>query len=137
MPEYEIRSHLDLGNENKLLKKLECAELCPYHSIKPEIVGPRRFICAKRCEHCYNIPDYLDMQEFAGIWFKDAILFPDISWTCFCVKCAISNPTPEKHNKFGYGLSSQYSWNAAVNNWNKSCSRHYVHLVKDDLKVST
>ena len=106
------------SEETKLLKKLSQAEKCPYHDNVPEIVGP-------------EIRDYGASSE---IVLPAAMLFPSINWTCFCPKCAMKNPTPKKHNQFGYGYCSQYSWQAALGNWNKACSRVCKKMIIDQLK---
>ena len=66
--------------------------------------------------------------------FPDAMIF-DIGYTIFCPECAKKNPFPGKHNKFGYGFTSQFNLNAAKRNWNSACMRYYKHAIKDDLKT--
>lgn len=110
LPDFEVA---------KLLKKLSQAEKCPYHDILPEIVGPER-----RLDYGANSVIYLDA----------AMLFPSINWTCFCPKCAAENPTPKKANQFGDGYCSQYSWQAALGNWNKACTRMCKKMIMHHLK---
>ena len=110
---------LSASEEAKLLKKLSQAEKCPYHDIVPEIVGPER---------------RLDYGGDGCIDLGAAMLFPLINWTCFCPKCAVESPTLEKHNQFGFGYCSQHSWQAALGNWNKACSRACKKLIMQQLK---
>ena len=122
----EIRSFLEPEKEAKLRNALLNAEKCPFHDVLPEIVGPSRKIMDSHA--------YLKCYE-RDTWLYEAMLFQDINWTCFCEKCAAVNPTPHKHNRFGYGFCSQYSWQAALRNWNLACMRTYIRLVKDNLKI--
>ena len=66
--------------------------------------------------------------------FKDAMFFPRMNWTCFCRECANKNPTPGKHNRFGYGFSSQSSWRAALRGWENACNRACKSIIKAQLK---
>ena len=119
---------LPSSEERKLQEKLSAAEKCPFHDVLPEIIGPRRLLS--------NFPE--NFKHSFNIWlleeFPDALLFPDINWTCFCPECAKKSPAPYKHNAFGYGFCSQYSWQAALTNWNKACIRHCKRAVLRDLR---
>ena len=110
---------MDTSEKEHLEECISKAEKCPYHGILPEVFGPSRL--PEQCRHS------------SELMLEDAMLFPKIEWVCFCPECAKKSPTPEKHNRFGYGYTSQYSWNAAVSNWNKACMRSYKRLVKEDL----
>lgn len=123
-----IVSHLSQKDESKLLAKIASAERCPFHETTPEVIGPFRKLC---WENGSAMSD-------SSLWlfFPDAYLFPTINWTCFCWECAEKNPTPKKHNKFGYGFCSQTSWQAAVGNWNKACLRSCKRMITDILKGS-
>lgn len=110
---------MSASEEAKLLKKLSQAEKCPYHDILPEIVGPER---------------RLDYGASSEIVLPAAMLFLSINWTCFCPKCAVDNPNRKKHNQFGYGYCSQHSWQAAIGNWNKACSRICRKMIISQLK---
>lgn len=129
---HNVWSSLGDKNEIKLRNKLAEAELCPYHSISPEIIGP------DRCFMSLNDITIKTMFTFDTLKneFPAAVLFPDINWTCFCKMCAKKNPTPSKYNKFGYGFCSQYSWQAALRNWNSACIRSYKRIIKDNLDIS-
>ena len=111
---------------------------CPIHCCQP-------FTYAKDID----LPDDYDISPFTRdgrMWqndrwyvmqriFPDAMIF-DIGYTVFCPECAKKNPFPGKHNKFGYGFTSQFSLNAAKRNWNSACMRYYKHAVKDDIKIA-
>ena len=130
---HHMWSSLEDKNESKLRNKLAEAELCPYHNISPEIIGPDRCFMMLNIAYVKPMFTYDDLKNE----FPDTILFPDINWTCFCKMCAKKNPTPSKHNKFGYGFCSQYSWQAALKNWNSACMRFYKRIIRDNLDIST
>lgn len=122
---YCVVSHLDKDRESKLEAALASAEKCPYHSFLPEVIGPERRIYA--ADDQKHVP-----AEYA---FEDAMLFPKFEWTCFCPKCADKSPFKNiRHNKFGFGYTSQHSWRAALSNWNKACIREYKRIIQNDLK---
>lgn len=129
----EIRSFLEPEKEAKLRDALLNAEKCPFHDVLPEIIGPQRKFIDSNPES-YE-PFSWRIETALHELFPDALLFPTINWTCFCKKCAKKNPRPSKHNRFGYGFCSQYSWQAALRNWNLACMRIYIRLVKDNLKI--
>ena len=130
---HHMWSSLEGKDEGRLRKKLADAELCPYHDVLPEIIGPDR--CFMPLNMTHDKPDFT-YDDALQNEFSDAYLFPSINWTCFCKKCAKENPTPGKHNKFGCGFCSQYSWQASLRNWNSACMRAYKRIVKDNLDIS-
>ena len=73
-------------------------------------------------------------------WYVMQQLFPaaqifDIGYTVFCPECAKKSPfSPNIHNKFGYGLCSQFSLNTAKRNWNNACMRYYARCINRDLQ---
>ena len=125
----DLAERLSQAEESKLIQKLASAEKCPWHGIQPEIVGPKRM--PKTFYSCHS----LSIEAWLFREFPAAILFPTINWTCFCPKCAKKSPIADKHNKFGYGLSSQYSWQAALGNWNKACLRYCKKMILNHLKT--
>lgn len=68
------------------------------------------------------------------IVFRDAMLFPRTSWTCFCRECARKSPVPGKRNKFGVGFTSQHSWRSAVKAWERACRATSTKLTREWLK---
>lgn len=124
---YHIHSELDAKAEAQLQAKLALADKCPYHGVLPVIIGPARTFV----DDYGMLSDTIFSQQF-----PDALLFPNINWTCFCPECAKKNPTPGKHNVFGYGLCSQSSWGASLRNWNNSCRRVCARMILKTLNGS-
>ena len=133
-----MRRKLNVGamtesEEKKLLAKLELAGKCPYHQwCSPELIGPKRMLMPEFAEEESWEDWHLESKLYA--MFPDALLFPRTDWTCFCRECAKKNPTPGKHNKFGYGFTSQYSWRAAVRGWESACARACKRMIINSLK---
>ena len=117
----------------KLKKKLSIANKCPYHSILPMVIGPDLPVPFNGID-TWRQARFVEVENYLKNKYSDAFHFPRIEYVCFCPECANKNPTPSKHNKFGYGYTSQESWNNAINNWNKACIRSYKRLIIDDLK---
>ena len=128
------------SEEKKLLAKLELADKCPYHDVLPLVFGPGyvKSILPPDLEEyvLYNIEMfwYPRVQQFLETRFPDVLLLGCNQWTCFCPKCAKKRPPSEKHNRFGHGFSSQYSWQAALNGWNSACARACKRMIINSLK---
>ena len=117
----------------KLKEKLSIASKCPYHSILPIIIGPDLPVPFNEID-TWLTASFVEVEKYLRNNYSDAFLFPRIEYVCFCPECANKNPTQSKHNRFGYGYTSQESWNNAINNWNKACIRSYKRLIMNDLK---
>lgn len=106
-------------------------EECPYHHIKPWQlacidISTRYFLFDSN-------EDEVDFRTFNLGIFKDAMLFCH-GCTVFCPECAKSSPTPDKHNKFGYGFCSQYSLQEAKRNWNNAVRRFAKRSIREVLE---
>ena len=120
-------------DEAIVLKMLKSASKCPYHQwCSPELIGPKRMLLPEFAGEESWDDWHLESKLYA--MFPDALLFPRTSWTCFCRECAAKNPIPGKHNKFGYGFTSQHSWRAAVRGWENACDRACRRIIKEHLK---
>lgn len=131
-----LNSCLSSKEEAKLKDRLLHAEKCPFHDTVPEMIGPHRQLVDDNFNSSYSdIIKAVSINAELSKEFPAAMFFPTINWTCFCRECAKKNPTPSKHNKFGYGFCSQYSWQAALKNWNSACMRSYKRIIKDNLNI--
>lgn len=129
-----------LSDAGKMMTKLERAlsraERCPFHECLPKMVGidipppPPGVSSRERWDEMTMI----EREAFLRERYPDVFLVASIGCTCFCEECAKTNPTPGKHNKFGYGFTSQYSWSAALGNWNKACLRFVKSAIMKHLK---
>ena len=127
------KDYIASEDEALVLEKLKVASKCPYHQwCSPELIGPKRMLMPEFAEEESWENWQLESKLYA--MFKDAMFFPRMNWTCFCRECAKKNPTPGKHNKFGYGFTSQYSWKAALRGWENACDRACKRLIKEQLK---
>lgn len=129
--------------DKKKKKKEIVLDNCPIHHCQPICYGQD----VHKWQKFVDLPEDFDTSPFKRtdrIWvhdkwhvlsklFPDAMIF-DCNYTVFCSECAKKNPFPGKHNKFGYGFTSQYYLRAAQKNWNGACMRYYVSSVKNDLK---
>jgi hypothetical protein len=130
-----LRSKDYIASEDEVLvlEKLKTASKCPYHQwCSPELIGPKRLLP----EFALEASDWSDwhLEQRLYLIFKDALLFPKFNWTCFCRECAMQNPTPGKHNRFGSGFSSQHSWKAALRGWENACDRACKRMINDALR---
>lgn len=114
-------------------------ELCPYHKREPWTIGPGLRLPSKlsMVQNAIDSKNRRLAMEIMEEMFPDAMLWLNGWFTTFCPECAKKNPTPTKHNRFGYGFTSQYSQSAAKNGWNKACLRQYVRIFNDALKGKT
>ena len=128
------KDYIASEDEALVLEKLKAASKCPYHQwCSPELIGPKRLLLPEFANEESWEDWHLESRLYA--LFPDSLLFPRTNWTCFCRECAAKNPTPGKHNKFGYGFSSQYSWKAALRGWENACDRACKRLIKEQLKT--
>ena len=107
------------------MKQPAALEECPYHHTKPWQLG--------NCD-LYKDSDGKDLERPRNFLdaFADAMLFCH-GFTVFCPECAKKNPTPGKHNKFGYGFCSQHSLQEAKRNWNNAVRRFARRSIRDVL----
>ena len=127
------KDYIASEDEALVLQKLKEASKCPYHQYcSPELIGPKRMLLPEFSGE-ENWEDW-HLESKLYVMFKDAMFFPRMNWTCFCRECAKKNPTPGKHNKFGSGFSSQYSWRAALRGWENACDRACKSIIKAQLK---
>lgn len=127
------KDYIASEDEVDVLEKLKNASKCPYHQwCSPELIGPKRMLLPEFANEESWEDWHLESKLYA--MFKDALFFPRMNWTCFCRECAAKNPTPGKHNKFGCGFTSQYSWKAALRGWENACDRACKRLIKEQLK---
>ena len=114
-------------------------ELCPYHKREPWTIGPGLQLPSELSE----VQSAIDSKhgrlamEIIQKMFPAAMLWLNGWFTTFCPECAKKNPTPTKHNTFGYGFTSQYTAAASKSNWNKACLRRHVRIFNDALKGKT
>lgn len=128
------KDYIASEDEALVLEKLKAASKCPYHQwCQPELIGPKRLLLPEFANEESWEDWHLESRLYA--LFPDSLLFPRTNWTCFCRECAAKNPTQGKHNKFGCGFSSQYSWKAALRGWENACDRACKRLIKEQLKT--
>lgn len=115
-------------------------ELCPYHKCEPWTIGPGLRLPSE----FKDVQDAIDANAigYANVLMSyrlpDAMIWMSNHWyTTFCPECAKKNPTPTKHNTFGYGFTSQSSASASKSNWNKACLRRHAKIFNDALKGKT
>ena len=114
-------------------------ELCPYHKCKPWTIGPGLRLPSELSD-VQNLIDSHNIHAATDLIQKkfSAVMLWITGWfTTFCPECAKKNPTPTKHNTFGYGFTSQSSASASKSNWNKACLRRHVRIFNDALKGKT
>ena len=118
--------------------KMRSLELCPVHKCEPWMASP--FLQEGTSPELAALAAGCKSEDFMHAEKAIYKMFPDVwfsfchDWTVFCPECAKKNPFPGKHNKFGYGFSSQYSLSAAKGNWNKACKRFAKRSIKELLK---
>ena len=116
-------------DDMKTAKELKLYD-CPYHKVQPWFYGPDLTLPIT----LNGRPPAKDMMFWVlSRFFPDAILF-EHGYTVFCPECAKKNPTPGKHNKFGFGFCSQYALQSAKHNWNKACLRFTKSAITNVLK---
>lgn len=130
------KDYIAAEDEAEVLEKLKAASRCPYHKwCSPELIGPKRMLPVLAGEEGCTSWDDWHLESKLYVMFKDAMLFPRTNWICFCPECASKNPTPGKHNKFGYGFCSQHSWRATLRGWESACDQTRKKQIKEYLKT--
>lgn len=134
---------LSESEEKKMLAKLALASKCPFHETLPKLLGPRyvKDILPPDLEELVlEDPERFwlpRVQQYVNWQYGAAMFWPSLQWTCFCPKCAAENPTPGKHNRFGYGFSCQDTWQGALRGWNSACDRACKRMILLHLKGSS
>lgn len=127
------KDYIASEDEQLVLEMLQRASKCPYHKwCSPELIGPKRMLKPElEAEASWGS---LRAEALLRVVFRDAMLFPRTSWTCFCRECAMKSPVPGKHNKFGAGFTSQHSWRSAIKAWERACRATSTKLTRKWLK---